>query len=57
LGRFDLSIISFGTTGIKQRIPAKLNQPRPKLSNQVKGKVIATPILNGLHHSYAYAAC
>lgn len=43
--------------GIKQRIPARLNQPRPKLSNQVKDKVIATPILNGLHHSYAYAAC
>jgi transposase InsO family protein len=42
--------------GIKQRIPAKLNQPRLQLSNQVKNKVIATPMLNGLHHSYAYAA-
>jgi transposase InsO family protein len=42
--------------GLKQRIPAKLNQPRPLLANQVKGKVIATPTLNGLHHSYAYAA-
>jgi transposase InsO family protein len=43
--------------GIKQRIPAKLSQPRSQLSNQVKSKVIATPILNGLHHSYAYATC
>jgi hypothetical protein len=43
--------------GINQRIPAKFNQPRPLLSNQVKGKVIATPIPNGLHHSYAYVAC
>jgi transposase InsO family protein len=43
--------------GIMQRIPAKLYQPRPQLSNQVKGKVIATPILNGLHHNYTYAVC
>jgi transposase InsO family protein len=43
--------------GIEQRIPAKLSQPRPQLSNQVKGKVLATPMLNGLHHSYAYATC
>jgi transposase InsO family protein len=43
--------------GIMQRIPAKLYQPRPQLSNQVKGKVIATPMLNGLHHNYTYAAC
>jgi transposase InsO family protein len=43
--------------GIMQRIPAKLYQPGPQLSNQVKGKVIATPMLNGLHHNYAYAAC
>jgi transposase InsO family protein len=43
--------------GIKQRIPAKLSQPTPQLSNQVKGKVIATPILYGLHHSYAYTTC
>jgi hypothetical protein len=43
--------------GIKQRIPAKPNQPKPKLSNQVKGKVVATPMLNGLHNSYACATC
>jgi hypothetical protein len=43
--------------GIMQRIPAKRYQPRLQLSNQVKGKVIATPMLNGLHHNYAYAAC
>jgi hypothetical protein len=27
----------------------------PQLTNKPKGKVIATPVLNGLHHSYAYA--
>jgi transposase InsO family protein len=43
--------------GIKQRIPAKLSQPRSQLSNKVKGKVIATPMLNSLHHSYAYVTC
>lgn len=42
--------------GIDQKIPTKFNQPWPPLSNQVKGRVIATPILNGLHHSYSYAA-
>lgn len=41
--------------GIEQRIPDKFSKPRPPLSNQVKGKVIATPFLNGLHHSYSYA--
>jgi len=41
--------------GIQQRIPTKLNQPRPRLSNQRGGRVIASPKLNGLHHSYAYA--
>ena len=41
--------------GIKQRMPTQFNQPRPQLSNQVKSKVIATPMLNGLHHSYSYA--
>lgn len=41
--------------GINQRIPAQFNQPRPPLSNQVKGRIVATPVLNGLHHSYAYA--
>jgi hypothetical protein len=34
--------------GIMQRIPAKLYQPRPQLSNQVKVKVIATPIVGAL---------
>jgi hypothetical protein len=41
--------------GIKQWIPTKLSQPRSQFSNLVKGKVIATPMLNGLHHSYGYA--
>ncbi len=41
--------------GIDQRIPSQFSQPRPPLSNQIKGKVTATPFLNGLHHSYTYA--
>jgi len=41
--------------GIEQRIPGQFSEPRLPLSNQVKGKVIATPFLNGLHHSYTYA--
>ncbi len=41
--------------GIDQYIPAMFSQPRPPLANKPKGKVIATPALNGLHHSYAYA--
>jgi transposase InsO family protein len=41
--------------GIDQDIPILFGQPRPPLTNKPKGKVIATPVLNGLHHSYAYA--
>jgi transposase InsO family protein len=41
--------------GIEQHIPAQFNKPRAHLSKRPKGKVIATPVLNGLHHSYAYA--
>jgi transposase InsO family protein len=41
--------------GIDQRVLAQFSQPRPTLSNRVKGKVTATPFLNGLHHSYTYA--
>jgi transposase InsO family protein len=42
--------------GIEQRIPAQFHQSRPPLSNQAKDKVVVTPILNGLHHTYAYAS-
>jgi transposase InsO family protein len=42
--------------GIDQRVPAQFGEPRPALSNQAKGKVVAAPMLNGLHHSYAYAS-
>jgi putative transposase len=42
--------------GIGQRIPTQFNAPRPPLSKEVKGKVISTPVLRGLHHSYAYAS-
>jgi transposase InsO family protein len=41
--------------GIDQHIPTQFNKPRIHLSNKPKGKVIATPVLKGLHHSYAYA--
>jgi len=41
--------------GIDQHIPTRFSQPQPKLTNKLKGRVIATPVLNGLHHSYAYA--
>lgn len=42
--------------GIAQKIPAQFNKPRPPLSNHVKKRVVATPFLHGLHHSYAYAS-
>ena len=41
--------------GIEQRIPAKYKKKRPPLSNKVIGEVISTPVLHGLHHTYAYA--
>ena len=41
--------------GIEQHIPAQFNKPRTQLAKKPKGKVIATPILNGLHHTYTYA--
>ena len=41
--------------GIDQHIPARFSEPRPQMTNKPKGKVIATPVLNGLHHSYGYA--
>jgi transposase InsO family protein len=41
--------------GIEQQIPVQFDRERPLLSNRVKGRVISTPVLAGLHHSYAYA--
>ena len=41
--------------GIKQQIPTWFVPRKLPKSNQVQGKVISTPILSGLHHSYAYA--
>ena len=41
--------------GIKQQIPTWFVPRKLPKSNQVQGKVISTPILFGLHHSYAYA--
>ena len=40
--------------GIDQRIPGKFNEQRPQTSHTLKGRVVVTPHLNGLHHSYAY---
>lgn len=42
--------------GINQRVPTQFNEPRLPLSNQVRDKVVTTPFLHGLHHSYAYAS-
>ena len=42
--------------GIEQHIPARFSQPRPQMTNKPRGRVTATPVLHGLHHSYAYAA-
>jgi len=42
--------------GIEQQIPGQFEQKRSLVpANRVKGRVIATPVLSGLHHSYAYA--
>ena len=41
--------------GIDQYSPTRFNEPRPQLSNKPMGPVMATPVLNGLHHHYAYA--
>jgi transposase InsO family protein len=41
--------------GIDQQIPVRFGDVRPPLSNTLKGRVISTPLLHGLHHSYAYA--
>jgi len=40
--------------GIQQRVPTKYKKKQLPLSNKVKGKVISTPVLHGLHHTYAY---
>jgi transposase InsO family protein len=42
--------------GIDQRIPTWFVNRRPPTTNRVQGKVVALPILSGLHHSYAYAS-
>ena len=41
--------------GIEQRIPGRFKEQRPETSHKLKGRVVVTPHLNGLHHSYAYA--
>jgi transposase InsO family protein len=41
--------------GIEQHIPAQFNKKRENFVKKPKGKVVATPVLNGLHHTYAYA--
>jgi transposase InsO family protein len=41
--------------GIEQQIPVQFDRERALLSNKLKGRVISTPVLAGLHHSYAYA--
>lgn len=40
---------------IDQHLPNRFDEPRLSLSNKPKGPIAAVPILNGLHHHYAYA--
>jgi transposase InsO family protein len=41
--------------GIDQQIPVRFGGVRPPLSNTLKGSIISTPIMHGLHHCYTYA--
>jgi len=41
--------------GIGQAIPNQFDEPRLVQSIKPKGPIIATPVLNGLHHHYAYS--
>ena len=41
--------------GIDQHIPNDIHSPSPPPNYQLKDKVVSTPILNGLIHSYNYA--
>jgi transposase InsO family protein len=40
--------------GINQHIPARLTEPKPTPNYQLRGKVVSTPVLKGLFHSYSY---
>jgi hypothetical protein len=40
--------------GINQHIPARLTEPKPAPNYQLRGKVVSTPVLKGLFHSYSY---
>lgn len=42
--------------GIEQRVPARFKDKRTNLSHEMKGSIRTTPVLNGLHHHYAYAS-
>jgi putative transposase len=42
--------------GIRQQIPGCLAEDNPLPTRKPGGKVTSTPVLNGLHHSYARAA-
>ncbi len=41
--------------GIDQHIPIRFDESTPPSNYLLKGKVVATPVLNGLFHSYSYA--
>ena len=42
--------------GIRQQRPAKMTHSPMPTSQHIQGRVISTPHLSGLHHSYAYAS-
>ncbi len=42
--------------GIEQHIPKRFGEPCPSLSNRPKGRIVSIPILQRLHHNYAYSS-
>jgi putative transposase len=42
--------------GIEQRIPGRFHQGLSAQNSEPKGRVISTPVLGGLHHTYSRAA-
>jgi len=39
--------------GIEQRIPGRFHKALPVRQSEPKGRIISTPVLGGLHHTYS----